>query len=316
VVRAGWSLVWRRQRLLWWLYVLSLAVGWFATQPLVANISPVLDHSLEAARLYHGFDLATYAGLMMDPGVNPQVAATAAGALGFIFLVAMILLTGGILRVYNEDRTYVTGEFFGACGQFFWRFVRLLFFLAIALIPPVLVYQALHAWSDHLADELANPAPSLVVSFGGTLLVLFLLMAVRLWFDMAEVHAVAENEHASRRALARAFRLTRRNFGALFWIYLRLSFLAWVGSALLLWVWIRFVPAEGLKRSFLITQAIIFLWILTRLWQRASETLWYQAHAPVPEMIPEAYAPPQSRLETALGAPEAGSQPPAEPVSL
>jgi hypothetical protein len=315
VLGAGWSLVWRRQRLLWWIYVLSLAFGWFAALPLESEISPVLDHSLASAPLYHGFGIGAFVGLMMSPGVDTQAPGTTASVLGVVFLVLMIFLTGGILRVYNEDRTYVTGEFFGACGQYFWRFVRLLVFLLFALIPPVLIYLAFHAWSGHLADKMANPAPSLVVGFGGTLLVLFLLMWVRLWFDMAEVIAVAENQYASRRAVARAFRLTWRNFGPLFWIYFRLSILAWLGTALCLWVWVRFIPAEGITRSFLITQAIVFLWILTRLWQRASETLWYQANGPVPERIPETY-PPSEPLVLAAESPAGASGPPSEPISL
>ncbi len=325
MVGAGWGLVWRRQRLLWWVYFLSLVLGWFATLPMENTIGPVLDHSLAAGSLYHGFDFGAYAGLMMNPAVSMQAPGSAAISVGLIFLILMIFLTGGILRVYNEDRTYATGEFFGACGQYFWRFVRLVLFLFLALIPPVLVYQALHAWSNHLADQIANPTPSLVVSFGATLVVLFLLMWVRLWFDMAEVIAVAENEFASRRAIGRAFRLVWRNFGPLFWIYFRLSFLAWIGAALLLWVWVRLVPAEGITRSLVITQAIVFLWILTRLWQRASETLWYQANAPVPEAIPaETYPPleilplggePPAGSEPSMG-PEPGSEPPPAPVGL
>jgi hypothetical protein len=322
VVAAGWSLVWRRQRLLWWLYLISLVLGWFATRPFETTISPVLDHSLAAAPLYHGFSIEAFSGLMMNPAVSTQAAGTAATVIGVVFLVVMIFLTGGILRVYNEDRTYVTGEFFGACGQYFWRFVRLVIFLLLALIPPILVYQALHAWSSQLADTIANPAPSLVVSFIGTLLLLFLLMWVRLWFDMAEVIAVAENEYASRRAVARAFRLVWRNFRSLFWIYFRLSFFAWAGTALCLWIWVRFIPAEGIRRSLLITQAIIFLWILTRLWQRASETLWYQANAPVPERLPEAYPPLESLPVTTGGyelpptGGEPGSEPPPAPVGM
>jgi hypothetical protein len=300
---------------LWWLYLLSLALGWFATLPMETSMAPLLDHSLAARSLYHGFDLGTYAELMMNPAINSQAAGNAAGALGFVFLVLMVFLTGGILRVYNEDRTYATGEFFGACGQYFWRFVRLLVFFILALIPLIFVDLALRSWSGHLADTIANPAPSLVVRFGGELLLLFLLMWVRLWFDMAEVIAVAENEYASRRALGRAFRLTWRNFGSLYWIYFRLSFLAWAGTGVALWVWVRFVPAEGIGRSFLITQFIIFLWIFTRLWQRASETLWYQASAPAPEATPLGYyrAPSAPGIERALGEP---GPPPAEPVGL
>ena len=44
----------------------------------------------------------------------------------------MLFVTGGILTVYREDRKLKTGEFFGASGAFFWRFVRL---ALLSLIP-------------------------------------------------------------------------------------------------------------------------------------------------------------------------------------
>jgi hypothetical protein len=310
VVRAGWSLVWRRLRLLGWLYALNLALGLFAAAPLASMIGPLLDHSLAADRLYHSFDLPTFAELLAEPAVTLSSVAAGSLLLAVVFLVLMLLLTGGILKVYNEDRTFTTGEFFAAGGEFFWRFLRLMIFLLVVLVPIVLINQGFRHWSDSLADRYAPPAAGMFVNGAGKLLVLFLLMAVRLWFDMAEVQAVAEGEYAMRRSLARAGRLTWRNFGSLFWIYFPLSLLTWVGTAVILWVWIKFVPHRAIAASFLLTQAIIFLWILTRLWQRASETLWYQQRAPSPAVPPEIVpisvtppAPPILEPETPAEAP-------------
>ena len=287
MLRAGWSLVWRRQRLLWWVYALSLTLGLFAAVPLASMIGPLLNNSLAADRLYHSLDLTTFVELLMQPAVTLGSIAEGSVLLAVVFLVLMLLLTGGILKVYNQDRTFTTGEFFAAGGEFFWRFLRLIIFLLLALVPIALINQGFHHVSDSLADRYAAPGAGVGVNLAGKLLALFLLMAVRLWFDMAEVRAVAEGEYAMRRALARAARLTWRNFGALFWIYFRLSLLTWVGTAAILWVWIEWVPHTAIARSFLATQAIIFLWILTRLWQRASETLWYQQRAPSPAVPPE-----------------------------
>jgi len=310
VLRAGWSLVWRRQRLLWWVYLLSLVLGFFATQPLVSMIGPVLDQSLAADRLYHGFDLATFGELLMRPEVAPETVGMAALFFMIIFLVLMLLLTGGILKVYNEDRTFATGEFFSAGGEYFWRFVRLTILLLIVLLPVALLNRGVKAWSDSLSDRLAQPAPGVAVRLVGALVVLLLLMAVRLWFDVAEIHAVAEGEYAVRRALARAWRLTRANFGSLFWIYFRLSLLTWLGTAVVFWVWVRFVSHHAIGVSLVLSQAVIFWWILTRLWQRSSETLWYQQHTAAPIAEPQPYFP------AALEAPPGGREAPPPEVSL
>jgi hypothetical protein len=204
------------------------------------------------------------------------------------------------------------GEFFGAGGQFFWRFVRLVIFLLIVLIPVELIKLGFKAWSDSLSEHFAQPAPSLVVKIVGKLVVLFLLMALRLWFDMAEVEAVAEDEYAMRRSVVHAFRVTWNNLRSLFWLFIRPILGAALGTALALWVWIRWVPHQAVTTSFLLSQGVILLWIFARLWQRASEVLWYQQHAPAVSIFPEAPTPGVGSVMEAPPAPEA---PPAE-VSL
>jgi hypothetical protein len=278
--------VWRRQRLLWWIYIVSLGLAFLATQPLVSMISPILDNSLASDRLYHAFDIGFLIDLLARPEVSTSAAGLAALLAGIVFLVLMLLFAGGVLKVYNEDRTFTTGEFFGACGQYFWRLVRLVILLLIVLIPVALINAGFRAWSVSLADRVASPAPSVAMNVAGKLLALFLLMVVRVWFDIAEVRAVAEDEYAMRRTFVSSFRLTLHNFGSLFWIYFAPSFLLWLGTAAGLWFWVSFVPHQAVTLAFLITQAIIFLWTLTRLWQRAAETLWYRQNAPVAVVAP------------------------------
>ncbi len=312
MLRAGWSLVWRRQRLLWWIYVVSLGLSFLAAQPLVKAVGPILDNSLAADQLYHHLDLGTLAELLARPEVNTQVLEGAPILAGLVFLVLMLLFTGGILKVYHEDRTFSTGEFFGAGGQFFWRLVRLVIFLLLVLIPVALIRWTFRAWSDNLADRFAQPAPHVAVSIVGGLVVLFLLISVRLWFDMAEVGAVAEDEYAMRRSVVRAFRLTWNNLRALFWLYLRPILVAALGTALVLWVWLRWIPHQAVTTSFLLSQIVILIWIFTRLWQRSSEVLWYERYAPEAGAFSEL---PSSDSGVVMEAPPAPEAPPTE-VSL
>lgn len=308
MLRAGWGLVWRRQRLLWWIYFVSLGLTFLATLPFVSMIGPVLDNSLASDRIYHAFDLGFFAELLARPDVDASSAALGSVLACGVFVVLMVLFTGGVLKVYNEDRTFTTGEFFGASGQYFWRFVRLIVLLLLVLIPVGLINAGFRAWSGSLAERIASPAPSLSVSIAGRLIVLFLLMAIRVWFDLAEVQVVAEDEYAVRRTFVRAFRLTWRNFRSLFWIYFVPSFVVWAGTALGLWVLVKLVPHSAVGLILLITQAIVFLWVLTRLWQRAAETLWYQHSAPAPVTVP--YAEPTGpELDATLIEPGAPQSP-------
>jgi len=282
VVREGARLLWRRQRVLWWLYGINLLLGLIGTLPSLGNVGAVLNHSLAGQHLVNGFDLGFLAELAAQPSHPLSAGAPASILLAVAFFVLMLLFEGGILEAYRRDSRLTASEFLEASGRMFWRFVRLLILMLIALVPVALIAGGVNRWSNKLATEARGGMVGFWVELVGSVLVLFMLMSVRLWIDMAQVRAVAENEQAIRRTLIAAFKLTWGNFRTLFGIYLRISVMAWAFWAAAFWVWIRVVRPEGVGASFLLGQAILLVWLGTRLWQRASETLWYQRHRPAP----------------------------------
>ncbi|MGH9433954.1 MAG: hypothetical protein ACRD3T_20690 [Terriglobia bacterium] len=286
VVGAGFSLVWRRQRVLWWVYVIDLALGIFATIPVSSAFGRVLDHSLYSSRLYHGFDLMVLSELMRQRGISLGAYSTGSLFMGVLFLIFMLFLSGGILQAYTLDRTLHAEDFFRASGRCFWRFFRLMILLLILMIPVDFLGRGFHALSGHIAKVSPYGERAFLAGAIGWLIVILILMALRLWFDMAEVRITAENERASRRALGYAWRMMRGNLWYLYWVYFRISLLAYVGLGILFWIWVKAVPHEVVAVSFLFGQAVIFLWLLTRLWQRASESIWYNVHQPAPVELP------------------------------
>lgn len=285
----GARLVWRRQRILWWIFAVNLILAFSSIHGMIVNSGAVLDHSLASDRLVHGFDISALGELALQPGISPiDVSATSFGY-GLVFFVFMLFLTGGILAAYLRDTGLATAEFFEACGAFFWRFVRLLIFLLLCLIPIALLHSVFHSLGGKIEETSVSPMASIWFRVAGGVIVLFLLMVLRLWFDIAEVHSVAQIERKMRRALAAAARITFGNFGRLFWLYLRISVISWVGFCFGLWLWMFVLRPEALTSALILSQLMILFWIGTRLWQRASETLWYQQNAPVPTPVP---APP------------------------
>jgi len=273
----GAFLVWRRQVVLWWIFAVNFILAFVAARPFASEISPLLNHSLRAQDLVHGFNPFEFFALLQE-AKGTSVASTASVYLMVIFFVFMLFVEGGLLTAYWLDRPLTRGEFFEASGRFFWRFVRLLIMLLIVLIPVVIVYRVVLRASDAQRERIANPMPGVWIEAIGLLLVLFLMEAVRLWFDMAQVQAVAGDERAMRRALQWSLKTTWDNFSSLYWIYLRISIVAWLVMTLLFVVWVRLVRPEWVGVSFVITQLMALAWLGTRLWQRASETLWYQRY--------------------------------------
>jgi hypothetical protein len=291
-LREGARRVWRYQRVLWGIFIANLVLGYLGAFPLSARLSKMVGHSAEMQNLANGFDLGTFRELTLNPDVDFWSGTISSVVLACIFFLVTLFLTGGVLEAYRANRKLPMGEFFEACGAFFWRWVRLLIFMVIILVPIAIAAAAMSDWSATLSSDAPQEKLGFWVDLAGLALVLLLMMSVRLWFDMAQVCAVAEDEPAMGRALLHALRLTSRNFGALFWLYLRISLSAWLVLALTLWLWVH-IPGRQTGLIFLVFELMLLWWIGSRLWQRASETVWYERNAEslvlaMSESVPEA----------------------------
>lgn len=276
ILQAGARRVWQHQRVLWWFFTVNFVLAFLAARPVSTRLAGALDHSLESRRLVAVFDLGAFSDLISNPDVAWGARMNESTTSVFVFFLFSLFLTGGILTTYNSEYKLTTGEFFQACGTLFWRWVRLFPFMLILVIAIALGGYELMRWSRTVIfDKGGKEMTGYWIGFAALILWAFLMMLVRLWFDMAQVRAVLEDERAMRRTLVRSFKLTFSNFGSLFWLYFRISFLAWLGLAIGLWLWAK-IPSHRFGLSFLILELVMLWGIGTRLWQRASETIWYQ----------------------------------------
>lgn len=301
ILAEGCRRLWRRQRVLWWAYFVSLVLAWFASRGAGTMFGAVLDRSLAAQKLFHGFDLAVMVELMNQRSVSPGVPMQGSFLATAVFFVFMVFLTGGILADFGSAKKLTTGEFFGACGKYFWRMVRVLIFLGIVLVPVFFLYGGLSAAAARLARDSADELTGFRLSVAIWAVVGFLLMTVRLWFDMAQVHFVAEDERAVRRSVWRSLKFTLKNFSVLFAIYFSISLLAWAGWFVLAWLWLRTATPEGVAYTFLLGQLAVLLSLTTRLWQKACEVVWYERNRLVPVAVPP--AAPEEPLSTPVSTP-------------
>lgn len=283
------------------MFVVNFVLSFFATIPLATRLARVADHSLYSDRLYHGFDLFAFIELAGNPEVSLWSKFSGSILFSVVFFVFILFLIGGILETYRTDRKLPAGAFFEACGTYFWRWVRLLVWFLIVLVPIGILASVITKWAGKLTSDAPQERLGFWVDVIGLGFVLFLSLAVRLWFDMTQVRAVAEDERAMRRTLARTLRVIWSNFGSLFWMYFRITLLAWAGLALAIFLWTR-ILADRVGLSFLVLEVALLWWMGTRLWQRASETVWYEQWTAV-QPRPESILPIAEPLVTAPATP-------------
>lgn len=299
---SGAALVWSRQRILWLIYIVDFLLVYFATRGTNERVGAILNHSLASGQLLHGFNLGSFGSLAMHPdaplgGLHPAYLHSA-----ILFTIFMLFATGGILATYYSGQRLSAGPFFEACGHHFWRFFRLTLYLLIALIPVGLLIWLANYFYGRIDKESISPMPAVHLFEGAAVVILLLLICIRVWFDMAQVIAVAEDERRMRKALRRAASLMRHNFGSLFWLYFRVSLLAWIVFAFGIHIWMKHLRPESTGAALFLSQFLIVFWLAARLWQRASESIWYREHqraiaASVPAYEPPPIAPPETSAQ-------------------
>lgn len=305
LLQAGWSAVRRNPRYLVWFWLLNLALAWFGTLALRSQLKPVLDNSLHARQLTHGFNPIVLAELLLMPrSGSAQAWTTPSFFLAGLFALASLFLMPGVLRQYTSEFRVSREEFFRTCGRNLWRFIRLLLFYGVIALPVLGILFGIRGALVHAAEKALNEVLPFTVGTICLALIFLVVTLLRIWFDLAEVDVVVRDQNAVRKSVGAGWRYTWRHWGRLLANYVGVSLLALIVLAIGLWVWNVLVPSGSVFGAFLIGQIMTFLWLAARFWQRAVAAAFYMR-----EML---IAPSYSGLR----APEPGPAAPAAATPL
>lgn len=295
----GFRRTWHYQRALWFIFFINLIFAHFAAAPMSHKLDWSTDHSLHAQRLFNMFDYGSFSELSSDPEVKLFEVGGVSIPYSLVFFFIVLFLTGGILEAYRSERKLTTREFFEACGTYFWRLVRLCLLMVILLIPVLIATWFLWDQTTSVMLKAAQEKAAFWILIAGMGVVGLIMMCIRLWFDMAQVRAVVDEETGMCRNAVHAFKITFGNFRSLFWMYLRISLLGWLVLATSLYIWTKTPPARY-GWTFLLLEISVLWGFGIRLWQRACEMIWYQRRvlASIAAPAPVSIVPPANPFLT------------------
>jgi hypothetical protein len=283
LLSSGLGMVARNKRYLIWFWLLNLTLAEFGTGAFRRSAHAMLDHSLAAGSLIHGFDLATFTELFANPefGHLPALS-TPAMFFSLLFFFATALFLPGVFEGYASASRLPREDFFSACGRNLWRFIRLLIISGIVMSIVAGAFFALQAPLLKKAGESTNE----LLPFQMRLLsmtVIFLVMTVlRIWFDLAEVDVVLNDQRAVRRSIWAALRHTLSSLFRLLAGYVIAAIFAAIILVAGLWLWVKFVGPESVLGACLVAQVVLFLLLIPRFWQRGMAVSYWQQRMMVP----------------------------------
>ena len=280
LMAAGASLVWRRRNILGWVFSVNIVLGALGTLPALRQLHHALGHTLAGEQLYKGFDVGTFYELLRVPDVSLLRFRVGSYAFAFLFAVFMLFVSGGILEAYRQDSSLNIGDFFAASGAYFWRFVQLTLFSLVPFGLAGAAYFDVDRASDYLGDKAVADQVGFVIWLVGVIILGLIVLFVRLWFDIAKVSTVAQDEHRMFRSAWKGLAATRRQLRALLWMYLRISLVAWTIMLVAFLIWTK-LPPTAIWATFVLLQLVVLVQLGARLWQMATVTIWYKRHAEV-----------------------------------
>jgi len=308
LLSSGWDRVGRNKRYIFWFWLLNLTLAEFGISAFRNQAHTILDHSLYAGKLLHGFDLAVFIEMIARPEFGPTMASTMPAVYFMtLFFVATALLLPGVFLGYASSYRLPRDEFFRACGRNLWRFIRLLIISGIVFsIFAGALFGILNAVVKKAGDSTNEVLPFTLNMIG--LAVIFLIMtALRVWFDLAEADVVLNDQNAVRKSIAAGFRHAWRNLGRLVVTYVAITIEAAIVLVGGIWVWAKFVPPASVLGAFVVSQLMLLLLLIPRFWQRGVAVSYWQQNMlmPVIPMSPVTLMPITPPVAPTPSAPEA-----------
>jgi hypothetical protein len=277
LLSSGLEKVSLNKRYIFWFWLLNLTLAEFGTAGFRRAAHAILDRNLYAERLVRGFDLGVFLELLSKPEFGTLNSMTYPSLyFGFVFFVATALFLPGIFSGYASRYRLPREEFFRACGRNLWRFIRI---MIIAGVIMGIIAGVLFSANDAMvkkADESTNEKLSFELEMVGLGVIFLVMTALRIWFDLAEVDAVLNDQRAIRKSIAAAFRHTFRSLARLFTSYLVVTIAAAIMLVAGLWLWMKLIAPENVFGAFAIGQVTLLLLLIPRFWQRGIAVSYWQ----------------------------------------
>jgi hypothetical protein len=290
LLRSGWSMVGRNKRYIVWFYLLNLTLAEYGSSAFRNQAHVILDHSLQADRLLHGFDIGVLMDMLARPEFGPTMASTMPAIyFAVLFFVATALFLPGVLQGYASTYRLPREDFFRACGRNLWRFIRL---MIVAGIVMGIVAGALFGIRSTLlkaVGESTNELLPFYVSMASLLVIFLVMSGIRIWFDLAQTDVVLSDQRAVRKSIGAGFRHTRRDLGRLLASYVVTTIVAAIVLVAGLWVWMKFVPPASVIGAFLVSQLTLLLLLIPRFWQRGVAVTYYLQNMVEPIAVVESF---------------------------
>ena len=135
------------------------------------------------------------------------------------------------------------------------------------------------------AEDSTNEKLSFELQIAGLAVIFLIMTTLRIWFDLAEVNTVLDDQRSVRKSISLAFRHTFRGLARLLTSYVVVTIVAALILVAGLWIWVKFVAPGNVFGAGVVGQLILFLVLIPRFWQRGIAVAYWQQKMLTPIVV-------------------------------
>jgi len=253
----------QNSKMLAYLWVINFVFASLIIAPLFLLIRKDFGHSLLGGTLRNlGF---TWLGELIYKYQNiPQAIAGWFLIPALLFGFLYIFLNGGIIgRVAAEGEKVTLQNFFGDCGRYFWRFLRVFILTVIGyLLVFGILFSLIGAAFKPWIKSASNEVPTIIASNLRTLVFLLIFTIVQMYFDYVKVSLVIRDSKKVLSTALSTLGFIGRRFVKAWVLYL------FVGILFIAFTILYFLAGKVLPKDGLAAFLIAFVWGQVYIWLR------------------------------------------------
>jgi hypothetical protein len=196
------------------LYVANFLIALPLAMAFRSNLASGLGQSMDSSNLMQGLDFSVMLDFLNQHRDGIRAIMQQIFWVVLLYMLINTLLAGGILTVVRDKKEkFSASAFFGGCGAYFLRFLRLFLIFGILLVVVLSIAGGvLGGIGNSITDNSTSELTDFWMRIATLLVVSLVAMLIIMIADYAKIIVVAHDEHSMLKTAWRSTKLVSRYF--------------------------------------------------------------------------------------------------------
>ncbi|MCX6142184.1 MAG: hypothetical protein NTZ35_03095 [Ignavibacteriales bacterium] len=262
----------RRAMSEWKMILLLYVANFLVALPLVmafrSSLASGFGQSMDSSNLMQGLDFSVMLDFLNQHRDGIRAIMQQIYWVLLVYMLINTLLAGGVLTVVrNKKEKFSASAFFGGCGVYFLRFLRLFLIFGVLLVVVLsIAIGVLGGIGNSIADNASSELTEYWVRIVTLAVLSLLAMLIIMVADYAKIIVVAHDEHSMLKTAWRSAKLVSRYFFRTFGLQLLMVFVPIVLFVVYLWLDLSIGMTSGI--TILVMFILQQLFIVSKAWTK------------------------------------------------